>query len=73
MKALVRFLAVAVRRRVKGARLRTRGSAPPRGGNKVFQLVHEVIPDGVANQFGVGSHVHLLEDAGAVGADGFHA
>ena len=35
--------------------------------------LHQVMLDGVAGQFGVSLQTHLLEDALAVGADGFDA
>ena len=36
-------------------------------------LHNQAVFDGVMGELWAISHVHLLEDAGAVGADGFHA
>lgn len=39
----------------------------------ICQLVNQIVFNRVVGQFGVGFHVHFFQDAGAVGADGFHA
>lgn len=36
-------------------------------------LIDEVVSDGVVSKFGVCLHIHLVENAAAIGADGFVA
>ena len=40
---------------------------------RLLWLVDEAVADGVVREFGVGLHIHLVEDATTVGADRFIA
>ena len=38
-----------------------------------LRLINEMVADGVVSEFGVGLHIHFVEDAAAIRADGFVA